>query len=68
MEASSYWSLKSWDRTQIPRPFSTVALAVGTPIDVPADADEGVLEAKRMELEESLFGLERRATTLLTNP
>ena len=26
MEASSYWSLKSWDRTQIPRPFSTVAL------------------------------------------
>ena len=26
MEASSYWSLKSWDRTQIPTPFSTVAL------------------------------------------
>ena len=25
MEASRYWSLKSWDRTQIPMPFSTVA-------------------------------------------
>src|ERR1700681_2366521 len=23
MEASKYWSLNSWDRTQIPRPFST---------------------------------------------
>ena len=65
MEASSYWSLKSWDRTQIPRPFSTVALVVGTPIDVPADADAGVLEAKRMELEESLFGLERRYCSAL---
>ena len=49
MEASSYWSLKSWDRTQIPRPFSTVALAVGAPIEVPADADEACYrsEARR---------------------
>ena len=68
MEASSYWSLKSWDRTQIPRPFSTVALAVGAPIDVPTDADESLLEAKRVELEESLFALERRASALLANP
>ena len=68
MEASSYWSLKSWDRTQIPKPFSTVALAVGQPIDVPMTADEGTLEAKRVELEEALFGLERRAAALLVNP
>jgi lysophospholipid acyltransferase (LPLAT)-like uncharacterized protein len=67
MEASSYWSLKSWDRTQIPRPFSTVALAVGTPVDVPENADEVVLEAKRVELEQSLFALERRAAALLTS-
>lgn len=65
MEASSYWSLKSWDRTQIPKPFSTVALAVGAPIDVPADADEATLEAKRVELERSLFALETRAVAML---
>ena len=65
MEASSYWSLKSWDRTQIPRPFSTVALAVGAPIEVPRDADEAVLEAKRVELEQSLLQLERRAAAML---
>ena len=65
MEASSYWTLKSWDRTQIPKPFSTVALAVGAPIEVPRDADEAALEAKRVELEESLFLLERRAAATL---
>ena len=68
MEASSYWNLKSWDRTQIPRPFSTVAVAVGHPIDVPVDADGATLEAKRVELEVALFGLERRALALLANP
>jgi lysophospholipid acyltransferase (LPLAT)-like uncharacterized protein len=68
MEASSCWSLKSWDRTQIPTPFSTVALTVGKPIDVPADADEATLEAKRVEVEESLFALEQRAATLLASP
>ena len=66
MEASSYWSLKSWDRTQIPRPFSTVALAVGAPIEVPVDADEATLEAKRVELEQALFALERRAAAMIT--
>lgn len=68
MEASKYWSLNSWDRTQIPRPFSTVALTVGAPIDVPADADEAMLEAKRAEIERSLFSLETRAVAMLGSP
>jgi lysophospholipid acyltransferase (LPLAT)-like uncharacterized protein len=66
MEASSYWSLKSWDRTQIPRPFSTVALAVGAPIEVPRDVDDAMLEAKRIQLEQALVALERRAAAMLT--
>jgi lysophospholipid acyltransferase (LPLAT)-like uncharacterized protein len=65
MEASGSWSLKTWDRTQIPKPFSTVALAVGSPIDVPRDADEATLEAKRADVEESLFALEQRAAAML---
>jgi len=64
-EASSYWSLHSWDRTQIPKPFSTVALAVGKPIDVQADADEAGIEAKRLEVELALHSLEVRAKALL---
>ena len=65
MEASRYWTLKSWDRTQIPKPFATVALAVGAPIEVPHEADETVLEAKRVEVEHSLLELERRAAAML---
>jgi lysophospholipid acyltransferase (LPLAT)-like uncharacterized protein len=67
MEASRYWSLGSWDRTQIPKPFSTVALAVGNPIDVPAEADEAGIEAKRLEVEIALVSLEERTSALLSD-
>jgi lysophospholipid acyltransferase (LPLAT)-like uncharacterized protein len=65
MEASRYWSLNSWDRTQIPLPFSTVALVVGKPIEVATDANEAGIDAKRVEVEEALYALEHRATALL---
>ena len=65
MEASSFWRLKSWDRTQIPKPFATIALTVGKPIHVPREADEAILEQKRGELEQSLFELEQRAAAML---
>ena len=68
MEASSYWSLNSWDRTQIPKPFSTVALCVGRPIEVSEDADEADIEAKRLEVASSLHELEHRAAALLNEP
>jgi lysophospholipid acyltransferase (LPLAT)-like uncharacterized protein len=60
LEASSYWEMKSWDRTQIPKPFSTVALVVGEPYYVTGD-----VEAARVELERRLGGLEERARSLL---
>jgi lysophospholipid acyltransferase (LPLAT)-like uncharacterized protein len=65
MEASQFWTLGSWDRTQIPKPFSTVSLAIGPPIDVAADATAEQIEAKRTEVELRLFDLERRAIKLL---
>ena len=68
MDASKYWSLNSWDRTQIPKPFSTVAVAVGAPIDVAADADEAAVEKKRSEVETALLSLETRTAALLSAP
>ena len=65
LEASSHWSLRSWDRTQIPKPFSTVALAVGEPIEVANDASGEMLEQARQELERRLSALEARAARLL---
>ena len=65
LEASSHWSLRSWDRTQIPKPFTRVALAVGEPMDVPTDASDEQLETARAELDGRLKALERRARELL---
>jgi lysophospholipid acyltransferase (LPLAT)-like uncharacterized protein len=67
MEAARSWTARSWDRTQVPRPFTRVAVTIGEPIDVPAGATEDTLEHYRLKLEESLMVLNRRAHELL-NP
>jgi hypothetical protein len=65
IEARNHWTLGSWDRTQIPRPFSDVAIAIGEPIEVARDADDGSIERSRTELESRLQALEVRALGLL---
>lgn len=65
-EAASSWTLKSWDRTQIPKPFTTVAMAIQTPIYVPRDTDEQGLEAARQALEASLASARAECARLLT--
>jgi lysophospholipid acyltransferase (LPLAT)-like uncharacterized protein len=65
LEASRHWTLRSWDRTQIPKPFSTVALVVGEPLEVPAEANDDQLEAARLELERRLGVLEERAVAMV---
>jgi lysophospholipid acyltransferase (LPLAT)-like uncharacterized protein len=65
LEASSHWTTGSWDRTQIPKPFSTVALAVGEPLEVPKGASDEQLEPARQELERRLAALESRALAML---
>jgi len=64
VEARSHWTVNSWDRTQIPKPFSTVAVVVGEPFVVPADADDAGIERARTELESRLHALETRALDL----
>ena len=61
IEASRHWTLKSWDRTQIPKPFATVAIAIGEPFDVAADADEAALERRAGCSKQRLKALEARA-------
>ena len=39
LEADRCWTLGSWDRTQIPKPFATVSLCIGAPVRVAPDAD-----------------------------
>ena len=65
LEASRHWTLSSWDRTQIPKPFATVALAIGEPLQVAPDADAAQIERARQELESRLRALEQRALALI---
>jgi hypothetical protein len=68
LEASRHWTLRSWDRTQIPKPFATVGLAVGEPFDVARDVDDQGLEDARLSLETRLKNLEQRARDLVASP
>jgi lysophospholipid acyltransferase (LPLAT)-like uncharacterized protein len=65
LEAQRHWTLNSWDRTQIPKPFATVSIAMGRPFDVPADADDAAIENSRQRLEAELTALEARARAML---
>ena len=65
IESDRHWTAKSWDRTQIPRPWSNVAIAIGAPIEVPPGADDAALEQARLTLEARLKLLETRALAML---
>ena len=45
---------RSWDRFQIPAPFSRVRVAYGEPMLVPERADQGERESLRLELQRRL--------------
>jgi lysophospholipid acyltransferase (LPLAT)-like uncharacterized protein len=64
-ETTAHWSLKSWDKTQIPKPFATVVLVIGEPFIVPRDADDEVLEQYRLRLEQEIHKAEQRCFELL---
>jgi lysophospholipid acyltransferase (LPLAT)-like uncharacterized protein len=65
VESDRHWTAKSWDRTQIPKPWSNVAIAIGDPIEVPPDADDAVMEQARLTLEGRLKSLAVRALAMI---
>jgi len=64
-DAASSWTLGSWDRTQIPKPFTTVAMAIREPIYVSRDADDRALDEARAALETSLAAARHECHRLL---
>jgi lysophospholipid acyltransferase (LPLAT)-like uncharacterized protein len=65
IESDRHWTARSWDRTQIPKPWSNVAIAIGEPFDVLSAADEAALEQARADLEARLKALEARALAMI---
>lgn len=56
-----FWEVKgSWDRTQVPWPFTRGLVDIAPPMFVAADADDDELSGKRDELQGVLDELERR--------
>ncbi len=59
INASRYWSVKSWDAFQIPKPGAKLTLIIGDPIHVPADLDEAGLEKWRQIVENAMNEINR---------
>ena len=58
--AKAFWEAKSWDRTQIPKPFTHARLNIAPPIRVASNADGDQLAIKRNELQQSLEAMNKK--------
>ena len=65
LESDRHWTLRSWDRTQIPKPFARVALAFAPPLVVPREAEGPALEEWRQRLEQALGDCARRSAAMV---
>jgi lysophospholipid acyltransferase (LPLAT)-like uncharacterized protein len=57
VESEKFWTVKSWDNLQIPKPFSRAIFCYSNPIHVASDANEQEIEKKLEELQAKLDGL-----------
>lgn len=58
--AKSWEIRKTWDQTQIPKPFTRARVIIGPPIHLEADAGASELNAKRDELQRTLGALAQK--------
>lgn len=68
ISAERYWELNSWDRSQIPCPFTRAVILLGKPIYVPADAGEEELARHQAELQAALDDLRARGDQWWVKP
>lgn len=54
IEPKNFWTINSWDKMQIPKPFTKAKIFIGEPIFVPKDTDKTDLENKRREVQKEL--------------
>ena len=54
VETKNHWTIKSWDKLQIPKPFTRAKVCIAEPVYVEKDADDAEIENKRLELQAKL--------------
>ena len=57
MEFSSCWRFNSWDRFIVPRPFSTVRVIFGVPIEIAVTSTPEEFESERLRLQNAVMSL-----------
>lgn len=57
VECRSFWTVNSWDRLQIPKPFTRAKVVIGKPLYVNENADQNELDKALHELQISLDAL-----------
>ncbi|WP_245514930.1 lysophospholipid acyltransferase family protein [Jiella endophytica] len=55
----------AWDKARVPLPFGRIAVVMGEPVFVPADADAALLEEKRAEVTAAIEAANRAAERLV---
>ncbi len=55
-----YWSLKSWDRFRVPKPFSRIDIHYGSPVHVPHDTPFAAFAGFQQTIADALIDIERR--------
>ncbi len=58
---SSYWTVNSWDRSVLPKPFSRIDFIYGEPLYVEADIQSERVEEYRLELEKRMLSIYKKA-------
>lgn len=64
VECESFWTVRSWDRLQIPKPFTKATFMIAEPIFVDRSSDDEGVERKLTELQQSLDVLVETASAL----
>ena len=54
INASKYWSIKSWDAFQLPKPGATLTMIIDHPIQIPPDLDAEGIEKWRKIVEDRM--------------
>ena len=66
--AARRWQISSWDRMQLPLPFTRARVEIAAPIYVPDDADDVTLAAKLDELQQALEAINQRGEEWRNSP
>jgi lysophospholipid acyltransferase (LPLAT)-like uncharacterized protein len=67
-DASRKWTLKSWDRFILPKPFGRIHLAIGEPFRVPSEASASDVKTYCQRLQDSLTELDALCAEKVKSP